>query len=188
VFEASEAERALVAACARREHAAFERLLAIQAEAIRAGCRRALGRSRGRADLDEAEAEVLKRLWEEAEAVFGGFRFACSLEAWLRLVAYRTALNWASARGRRSPGWKEDTALAATSLAQDALEVEERLEGLRRGLERLEIQDRALLEDAYLKGSSYKELSQRHGVAPGSVGSLLTRARRKLAGILKTLS
>ena len=185
VFEPPEAERALVAACARREHDAFTHLLAMQAEAIRAGCSRALGLSRGRADLAEAEAEVTRRLWQEAEAVFGGFRFACPLEAWLRLVAYRTALNWASAQGRRTPGLAGE---GAASLARDGLEAEERLLLLRRGLEQLGAPDRELLEDAYLKGLDYKELAQCHGLAPGSVGPLLTRARRKLAGILKTLS
>ncbi len=121
-FEAPGDERALVAACARHEHTAFETLLAEHGGAIRAGCRRALSKGR-RADLEEAEAEVRKRLWQEAGAVFGGFRFACPLEAWLRLVAYRTALNWLASEGRPSRGLGAAEGVASP-LAPYALEAE----------------------------------------------------------------
>lgn len=187
-LEIPEDERALVAACGRREHPAFEALLARFEGAIGAGCRRALSRSglsKGASDLDEASAVVRERLWREAPSVFGGFRFACPLEAWLRLVAYRTALNWIEAeRLRRTPA-PPDVPAPGPSLA---LESEEELAALSKGLGLLPERDRALLEDAYFRGLGFPEMARRHGLARASVGTTLARARERLGIIVKGLS
>ena len=187
-LEIPEEERALVAACARGEHPAFESLLGRFWGAIRAGCRRALARSglsKGISDLEEAEAVVRERLWREAASVFGAFRFACPLEAWLRLVSYRTALNWIEAeRLRRTPVLPDVEAPAAPIAA----EAEDELAVLSRGLGLLGERDRVLLEDAYFRGMDAQVLARRHGLARGSVGNTLARARERLGKIVKGLS
>lgn len=186
-----EEEKALAAACARRDPGSLERLLAIHGAALTAACRRAVALARGRVsagEVEEAEAEVRRRLWAGAEAVFGRFRGDCPLEAWIRLVAYRTALNHLAAESRRGHPALRDVHASAAPAASEALEVREDLARLREGLTRLDPEDRLLLEEAYLKGRSYREVARAAGVAPGSVGPLLLRARQRLAKIVGSLS
>lgn len=187
-LETPEEERTLVAACARREHPAFEALLGRFEGAIEAGCRRALTRSgfsRGASDVEEAGAVVRERLWREAASVFGAFRFACPLEAWLRLVAFRTALNWIESERLRRVSPPSEAQAPAAPLA---LEAEEELSLLSRGLGLLPERDRALLEDAYFRGLDFPQIARRHGLARGSVGTTLARARERLGKIVKDLS
>jgi RNA polymerase sigma factor (sigma-70 family) len=186
-LEIPEDERVLVAACARREHPAFEVLLRRFSGALEAGCRRALvrsGLSKGVSDLEEAGAVVRERLWREASSVFGGFRFACPLEAWLRLVAYRTALNWVESEYLRRTPEPPEVEVPAFSLV---VEVEEELAALAKGLEQLGERDREILQDAYFRGLDFAVLARRHGLARGSVGTTLARARERLGKIVKEL-
>lgn len=179
--EGEAADRALVAACARGEHAAFETLLARHRESLRAGCARALGARAGPAALEEAEAEALSRLWRDAARFFGSFRFSCPLEAWLRLMAYRTAMNWLAAeRLRRGSSAVPEIA----EVPPDPVEAEEELARLQKALGRMDGTERKLLEGAYFEGLGYRALAQRLGLAPGSIGPLLTRAREKLGRFL----
>ena len=99
-------------------------------------------------------------------------------------MAYRSALNWAASESlrRHHPLTDRDPP------APDGRRAEEELAALRQGLERLEPAERALLEGAYLEGLSYRDLAFRSGIAPGSVGPLLSRAKQRLAEILKKLS
>lgn len=179
-----------MAACARGEHAAFEALLGRYSGALAAGCRRALARSgfsRGEGEFEEAMAVVQERLWREAGTVFGGFRFACPLEAWLRLVAFGTALNWVGAEFRRR-GEALNEAVSPAAAEDSSLEAEEELAALARGLVLLEARDREMIEDAYFRGIDYRQIAQRHGLARTSVGPILGRARERLAIIVKSLS
>ena len=176
---------ALVAACARGEASAFEALLVLHGPILRAACVRALRVSGLRpfgADLEEAEAEVRARLWRDARGFFGSFRFSCPLEAWLRLMAYRTALNWALAERRRA----HEPLEAAHGVAAPAFatEAEEDLARLRLALARLEPSERSLVEGFHLEGLDYGALAMRLGLARESVGPLLSRARKKLGEFL----
>lgn len=189
--EPADPDRALVAACARGDHSAFETLVGRYGSDLRAGCVRALTSAKGlvgSADVEEAEAEVLSRLWRDAPSFFGRFRFSCPLEAWLRLMAYRTALNWIVSERRRA-GQRLDVAGDPAAMSNpDGLEAEEALASLRMGLQRLGGLDRELLEGVYLKGMNYRHLAQHLGIPAGNVGPMLTRAKGKLSKIVKTLS
>ena len=190
-LEIHEEERALVSACARRDPEAFALLIGRYGSILASGCRRALVRS-GRhtegSDLDEAHAVVQERLWREADRIFGGFRFECPLEAWLRLVAFRTALNWALAESSRQGLGLARASEAAAPEEPDAVEAEEQLALLRKAMDRLGEPERSLLEDAYVLGLGYRELAERRSLASGSLGPLLLRAREKLGKIMKSMS
>ncbi|MHB0971917.1 MAG: RNA polymerase sigma factor [Thermoanaerobaculia bacterium] len=57
-----------------------------------------------------------------------------------------------------------------------------------RAMERLSPQQREMLWLAYANGSSHEEIAEVTGVAPGSVKSLLFRARKKLAAVLGAMN
>jgi len=95
---------------------------------------------------------------------------------WLRVVATRLALNYLRGERRRrsrEAGLHGDPALGPAAAAPPATE------GLSAALERLQPRDRlALLLRA--AGQSYGDIAPAIGVRPGSVGTILARATRRL--------
>jgi RNA polymerase sigma-70 factor, ECF subfamily len=69
----------------------------------------------------------------------------------------------------------------------DLAETSVRRTDLRRAMDRLRPRERALLWLAYAQGHAHTEIARTLGVKTGSVKLLLFRARRKLAGLLRTV-
>jgi RNA polymerase sigma-70 factor (ECF subfamily) len=111
-------------------------------------------------------------------------------ESHRRNALFRIATNLArdgarKRRGRTDIPLPEDE--SASALAADdgaAQRVVDRTD-LRRALARLQPLQREILWLAYAQGSSHEEIAGITGVSPKSIKSLLYRARRKLAGMLR---
>ncbi|HXY19327.1 MAG TPA: sigma-70 family RNA polymerase sigma factor [Gemmatimonadales bacterium] len=101
---------------------------------------------------------------------------------WLFAVALNLAREdgrRAVRRGRRLELLKGEVGAATAPAADAALETDERTAAVRAALETLSEQDRsALLLKA--EGFSYDEIAAALGLAKGSVGTTLARARRRL--------
>jgi RNA polymerase sigma-70 factor (ECF subfamily) len=125
---------------------------------------------------DEAEdlaLEAFVRLWRQQDRVEG------NLEAWLYRVATNLGYNALRARRRRE-NYEIQAGMQALEEDQDddppaAFERTEEIERVRGTLRRMAPRQAQLLSLRHA-GLSYKELAQALGVAPGSIGTLLTRA------------
>jgi RNA polymerase sigma-70 factor (ECF subfamily) len=100
---------------------------------------------------------------------------------------YRIATNLARDARRRSAG-RRDAALEeneiASAAASGAPNAAERSADLTRALSRLGPRERAMLWLAYAEGASHGEIAAVLGLSPGSLKTMLFRARRRLAGLL----
>jgi RNA polymerase sigma-70 factor (ECF subfamily) len=101
--------------------------------------------------------------------------------AWLFAVADRLAIDHRRASARRErfaarPAWARSDDI--DTAPDDALLRDERVADVRRVLRILRTRDRQLLL-LYHAGLSYREIASQLGVAPSSIGSLLTRAHRR---------
>ena len=126
-----------------------------------------------RAEAEDLTAETFWRLWERAP------RREDNLAGWLYRVAVRLGYN-ALRAGRRRARYEIEAGVEAleTSAPPDPAEAVERAEErarVRAALRQLPRRDMQLLL-LRQAGLSYKELAAALGVAPGSIGSLLTRA------------
>jgi RNA polymerase sigma-70 factor (ECF subfamily) len=108
-------------------------------------------------------------------------------EAHRRNSLYRIATNLARDARRRNllrpaPNVAGHDIEAVT--AGDRPGAAERSADFTRAMARLKPRERAMLWLAYAEGASHREIAQVLGVRPGSLKSLLFRARHKLAGLL----
>lgn len=102
--------------------------------------------------------------------------------AWVFSIAANLARDEARAGSRRRRHltlMSSEPAAASPADPEQELESEERREQLRRALDALAERDREalLLWDA---GLDYGEIARQTGLAPGSIGTTLARARRRL--------
>lgn len=121
------------------------------------------------------------------ETYYRYFRAGISFEteAHRRNYLFRIATNLVRDRARRHPGavhveLREETAVGAAPA--------ERLDSaadLSRALTRLKPRQREILWLAYAEGASHEEIARAVGVRAENVKSLLFRARRTLAALLK---
>ena len=102
---------------------------------------------------------------------------------------FRIATNLARDRHRRLSG-VHNVSLEDHELHSDAHGASrvERRADLHRAMQQLRPRDRELLWLAYAQGSSHREIAASVGVKTGSVKPLLSRARRKLADLLRGAS
>ena len=98
---------------------------------------------------------------------------------WLFTVATNLVRDRARTRSRRRRLLvREDPAPAVATRPDEEVERDERIESVRRVLDRLSDRDRRLLM-LREEGFRYAEIAELVGVAPASVGKLLTRALTK---------
>jgi RNA polymerase sigma-70 factor (ECF subfamily) len=109
-------------------------------------------------------------------------------EAHRRNSLYRIATNLAR-DARRSSLLRPAANVAGHDIegvtAGDRPGAAERSADFTRAMSRLKPRERAMLWLAYAEGASHREIADVLGVRPGSLKSLLFRARHKLAGLLK---
>jgi RNA polymerase sigma-70 factor (ECF subfamily) len=108
-------------------------------------------------------------------------------EAHRRNSLYRIATNLAKDARRRSltrpaSSTGEDIESAPAS---DRAAAAERSADLTRAMSHLEPRDRAMLWLAYAEGASHDEIASVLGLRPGSLKTMLFRARRRLADLLR---
>lgn len=97
--------------------------------------------------------------------------------AWLRTVATRLAIS----RARRRAVWGR----ILPRLREPEVSYDPAILDLRRALEALPPQQRAAVVLRYYVGADYEEIADAVGLAPSSVGPLLSRIRSKLREALQ---
>lgn len=111
--------------------------------------------------------------------------------AWVFRVAANLARDEARTAVRRKrhlvliKGEAEAQQEAASGVDED-LERQERIESVRRALDRLSDRDREALL-LWNAGLDYKEIAEATGLSPGAVGTTLSRARRRLVDAFDAL-
>lgn len=101
---------------------------------------------------------------------------------------YRIATNLARDAQRRSvarmPGRAQDVDIERVPSGQDA-GTAERGTDFSRAMSNLKPRERALLWLAYAEGASHREIADVMGLRPGSLKPMLSRARQRLAALLR---
>ncbi|HHZ07375.1 MAG TPA: sigma-70 family RNA polymerase sigma factor [Rhizobiales bacterium] len=143
-------------------------------------CLRILG---DRAEAEEALQEVFVKIWTKAD------RFAVSdlsPISWLAAIARNHAID--RIRARRQPPLDLDAALDVadpTPGPEAAAVAGGEIERIRLCLDELDGDRAAAVRGAYLKGESYAELAERHGVPLNTMRTWLRRSLMKLRECLE---
>lgn len=135
-------------------------------------------------DAADLEQELLLQLWLSLPAYAG----LAKPSTWIYRVCLNTALVWRRNISRRENRIDAgaDLARISTALATPANDAGDReiLRHLYAGIHALPKPDRALVL-LMLDGLSYREMSEVTGLTENHVGVALTRARQRLATLLK---
>lgn len=170
----------LIVRTSLKDRAAFDTLYRHTSAKLFGVCLRVLN---DRAEAEEALQEVFVKIWTKAD------RFAISdlsPISWLVAVARNHAID--RIRARRQVAADIDEALDVADPAPDpeaaavASAENERVHGC---LEELEQDRAAAVRGAYLKGDSYAELAERHGVPLNTMRTWLRRSLLKLRECLE---
>ena len=136
-----------------------------------------------RTEAEEALQEVFVKIWTKAD------RFAVSdlsPTSWLVAIARNHAID--RIRARRGPTVDIDAAfdVADPAPGPEALAVAGgEVEQINRCLDELEVDRAAAVRGAYLKGDSYAELAEQHGVPLNTMRTWLRRSLMKLRECLE---
>ena len=138
----------------------------------------------GAADAADLQQEILLQLWLSLSAFAG----QAKPSTWIYRVCLNTALTWRRGKVRREtriePG--ADVALVASAADSPAEAAGERemLDQLYAAIQTLPDFDRALVLLS-LDGLAYREMAEITGLTENHVGVALTRARKRLAELMK---
>jgi len=136
------------------------------------------------ADAADLQQELLLQLWLSVPAYAG----QAKPSTWIYRVCLNTALTWrrGTARRERRIEPAADAANVATLAASPAEHAGDRemLEKLYAAIHALPDFDRALVL-LLLDGQAYREIAEITGLTENHVGVALTRARKRLAVLLK---
>lgn len=136
------------------------------------------------ADAADLQQEMLLQLWTSMAAYAG----QAKPSTWIYRVCLNTALTWrrGSARRERHIERGTDVACIATEAGSPADRAGDResLERLYAAIHALPMFDRALVLLA-LDGLAYREIAEITGLTENHVGVSLTRARQRLAELMK---
>ncbi|MGO4830886.1 sigma-70 family RNA polymerase sigma factor [Rhizobiaceae sp. 2RAB30] len=170
----------LIVRISMKDRAAFDALYRQTSAKLFGVCLRVLN---DRAEAEEALQEVYVKIWTKAD------RFAVSdlsPISWLAAVARNHAID--RIRARRQPATGIDAALDVADPAPGpeakavAGDENRRIDDC---LDELEQDRAAAVRGAYLKGESYAELAERHGVPLNTMRTWLRRSLMKLRECLE---
>jgi RNA polymerase sigma-70 factor, ECF subfamily len=156
----------------------FERLFLRHSDRIRALALRYL---RDVAEADDVVQETFLRLLRIADSIDDGF----NVSGWLHRVATNICLTRLRTTRRvqvvdsAAEPMQGAADLRRTGQPEAAFEIREAREMFNRVAARLPCQQRACLLLREIEGLSYRDIADRLAVSPGSVESLLFRARRR---------
>lgn len=144
----------------------------------------AYGYTRDRQDAEELAQEILFRAWRNARS----FRGESAFSTWLYRLAVNCCLNHRQGRkARPDPQPLAGDLVAGTRSAADEMITAEREAQLKKALDALPARQKMALILASFEDKSYEEIAAAMEVSVASVESLLFRARKNLAGILRPL-
>ncbi len=170
-------EEDLVQACVDGDPAAWREFVDLTSGWVRRAAEGALRGARA-ADVDDAVAEVYRKLLERNSALLRSFRAPFNLKAWLTVITRRTCL-----RTLRRP--------AAAPLERDVVAPEPKstvpeevraLDGL---LQKLPAEDRMVLDLFFREDATYEQIGAVLGISAESVGKRKFRALERLKELAK---
>jgi RNA polymerase sigma-70 factor (ECF subfamily) len=135
------------------------------------------------ADVDDLQQEMKLQLWTS----LGSFAGQAKPSTWIYRVCLNTALSWRRGTARRESRIQRDVdpGLLVSSVSQpDKANDAEIVEKLYAAIHALPMFDRALILLA-LDGLPYREIAEITGLTENHVGVSLTRARKRLATLMK---
>ena len=140
--------------------------------------------SRDRQDAEDLAQEVFLKVWRHA----GSFRGDSLFSTWLYRLAVNCCLNHRQRRKARPDPLPLAGEHAADNAAPgDELRAAEREAQLKKALDGLPSRQKMALALASFADRSYEEIAAAMGVSVPAVESLLFRARRNLAAVLRPL-
>lgn len=170
----------LIVRTSMKDRSAFDLLYRQTSAKLFGVCLRVLN---DRAEAEEALQEVFVKIWTKAD------RFAVSdlsPISWLVAIARNHAIDRIRARRRGTVAIDEALEVADPNPGPEAAAVAggeaERINGC---LDELEKDRAAAVRGAYLKGESYAELAERHGVPLNTMRTWLRRSLLKLRECLE---
>lgn len=171
----------LLAAIARGDRAAFERLYRDTSARLFGVCLRVLPE---RAEAEDVLQEVYATVWRKAGQFDAG---RASASVWLAMIARNKAIDRLRALPslRRAPLEAMDEIADAAPTPSARAESEDDNERLRRCLDELDARRRGLIRTAFFDGCTYEELAQRTGSPLGSVKSWIRRGLIQLRACLE---
>lgn len=136
------------------------------------------------ADAADLQQEILLQLWTSLSSYAG----QAKPSTWIYRVCLNTALTWRRGTSRREKRIEPTAEIAhlATEAASPSDQADERemLEKLYAAIQVLPMFDRALVLLS-LDGLAYREIAEITGLTENHVGVALTRARKRLAELMK---
>jgi RNA polymerase sigma-70 factor (ECF subfamily) len=139
-------------------------------------------------DVEDIASEVLLKIVASDFRVLREFRGEASLATYLTVVSRRICIQQLVLRQRARDALARGELMAPLEDPDDApaaLKGMESLEEVERLLRRLSGKEREIVRLYYLEGRTYEEISTQTEVPVNSVGSILSRARKKLRGNVK---
>ena len=136
------------------------------------------------ADAADLQQEMLLQLWTSLSSFAG----QAKPSTWIYRICLNTALTWRRGTARRErriePGADLARLPTGTASPADRAGDEEMLDQLYAAIHALPMFDRALMLLA-LDGLAYREIAEITGLTENHVGVSLTRARQRLAELMK---
>ena len=172
----------LISNLRQRKPAACQRLLTEYGPAVFRMVQRIVTR---REDAEEVYQDVFVKALRGIE---GYNPRQASLATWLNRIAYHESLNFV--RGKKPTLlYIEDNELGANTLEapDDAPQDEKTIEQLEQALAKLPPHEQAIVSMFYYDNMSLADIAFVTGSIPSTVGSQLSRIRKKLYRIIKTL-
>lgn len=140
----------------------------------------------GYADRRDAD-DVVQDVWTRVLRGLTTFDGRARLSTWLFRVATNVGLNHARARRRRPPlpSLPAEDALPSTALdPARALDAEDERDALRRALDELPDEQRAVVVLRVYRGLSFEEVAAALGIARPTAESRMARAKERLRALL----
>ncbi|MCO5166726.1 MAG: sigma-70 family RNA polymerase sigma factor [Planctomycetes bacterium] len=187
-MDRASSDRALVEACLSGDEEAWEALVAKFRPFVARVAEEALtrcGAEDPRSRADDVAGDVFAELVENDKHALTRFGPPWSLASWLAIIARRRAMRVAR-RDQRAPRGLEEPERVAAGGRTPASEVGEvdRYAHVREHLAQLSPRDRLALQLFYEGGRSYQEVAAALDLPVERIGTLLARARKRLAKAL----
>ncbi|TDU66029.1 RNA polymerase sigma-70 factor (ECF subfamily) [Prosthecobacter fusiformis] len=139
------------------------------------------GFTNSRQDEEELFQDVLVQLWHSAARFSGG----CADSTWVYRVAFNTAMAWSRAAKTRRVRHTETVDF--DSIPAPVTPDETQIDELYAAIRQLPPSETALIM-MHLEGASYREMAAVMGLSEVNIGTKLTRARMRLAELMKGTS
>ncbi len=170
----------LVQRIANKEETALQELYAEYGQCLYAY---ALRLTADPAMAEDVVQDVLVVVWRTA----GTYRGEGRLKSWLLGIVHHTALKSVSRRSIPISEAMESSLQAADPQPEELVQADQRTQAIRRGLEELSSEHRAVLELVFYQGLSLQETAEVCGCPVGTVKSRLNYARLHMRRLLSRM-